>query len=274
MIVGVKIGPALDASVRRAAEEAERIGFHSVWLSERVVTPLDKPHPYDPMPDPWIALSYVAAVTERVLLGTSVSMIALRPPVLMARELATLDRLAGGRVIVGVGAGWVVEEFTSTGVRFEDRGGRLNESMRVLRHLWTFPEQAWHGKFFDIPPVGIVKPLTPGGPPIYAGGFTEAGYRRAAKYADGFIAVSAPDVSQLAALRAHLDEFRAKYGRTGPFTFLVQSTPPESVAAAKEMARAYRAAKIDGTILTYADAVPEALLRAPGADAVRALIES
>ena len=258
MIVGVKIGPALDASVRRAAEEAERIGFHSVWLSERVVTPLDKPHPYDPMPDPWIALSYVAAVTERVLLGTSVSMIAL----------------AGGRVIVGVGAGWVVEEFTSTGVRFEDRGGRLNESIRVLRHLWTSPEHAWHGKFFDIPPVGIVKPLTPGGPPIYAGGFTEAGYRRAAKYADGFIAVSAADVSQLAALRAHLDEFRAKYGRTGPFTFLVQSTPPESIAAAKEVARAYRAANIDGTILTYADAVPEGFLRAPGAHAVRALIES
>src|SRR5437588_5245716 len=116
-------------------------------------------------------------------------MIALRPPVLMARELATLDRLAGGRVIVGVGAGWVVEEFTSTGVPFEDRGGRRNESIRELRHLWTRPEKGGHGKFFDIPPVGIVGPPTPDGPPIYAGGFTEAGYRRAAKYADGFIAV-------------------------------------------------------------------------------------
>jgi probable F420-dependent oxidoreductase len=272
LIVGVKIGPALDASVGRAAEEAERVGFHSVWLSERVVTPLDKPHPYDPMPDPWIALSYVAAVTERVLLGTSVSMIALRPPVLMARELATLDRLSGGRVIAGVGAGWVAEEFASAGVRFEDRGGRLSESMQVLRHLWTTPDQAWHGKFFDIPPVGIVSPLTPGGPPIYTGGFTEAGYRRAAKYADGFIAVSAADVGQLGALRAHLDELRAKYGRTGPFTFLVQSNAPDTIEAAKEMVGAYRAQQIDGVILTYPDAVPDAFLR--GADVVRALVES
>ena len=272
MIVGVKIGPALDASVRRAAEEAERVGFHSVWLSERVVTPLDKPHPYDPMPDPWIALSYVAAVTERVLLGTSVSMIALRPPVLMARELATLDRLSGGRLIAGVGAGWVAEEFSSTGVRFEDRGGRLSESMRVLRHLWTTPEKAWHGKFFDIPPVGIVKPLTPGGPRIDAGGFTEPGYRRAAKYADGFISVNVADLSQLAALRTHLDELRARYGRTGAFAFLVQSNPPETVEVAQEMARAYRAGRIDGTILTYPDAVPDAFLRAR--DIVRALVES
>src|SRR5438128_10142632 len=92
LIVGVKIGPALNASVRRAAEEAERVGFHSVWLSERVVTPLDKPHPYDPMPDPWVALSYLAAGAERVPLGTSVRMTALRAPVLLARRLVTVDR--------------------------------------------------------------------------------------------------------------------------------------------------------------------------------------
>ena len=94
MKIGVKIGPATERGVKRVAEEAEKAGFDSVWLSERVVMPLDKPHPYKPMVDPWIGLAFVAAVTERVTLGTSVSQIALRAPVLMARELATLDRLS------------------------------------------------------------------------------------------------------------------------------------------------------------------------------------
>src|SRR5712692_1642258 len=187
MKIGVKIDPADERNVKRAAEEAERIGFDSVWLSERVAIPLDKPHPFQPIVDPWIALSFVAAVTERVTLGTSVSQIALRPPVLMAREIATLDRLSGGRVTVGAGAGWVEEEFTSTAVPFETRGGRLNELIRLLRHLWTAPEMPWHGKFFDIPAIGLVKPATTGGPPIFVGATGPAGLRRAAKYADGFI---------------------------------------------------------------------------------------
>ena len=127
MKVGVKIGPAKERSVMDLAKAAESLGFDSVWVSERVAIPLDKPHPYEPSVDPWITLAFVAAVTERVILGTSVSQIALRPPVLMARELATLDRLSEGRLIVGAGAGWVEEEFTTTGVPFETRGGRLNE---------------------------------------------------------------------------------------------------------------------------------------------------
>src|SRR5881628_3507756 len=166
MEIGVKLDQARDVDMKRAAEEAERIGFDSVWLSERVAIPLDKPHPFEPMIDPWLGLAYVAGVTERVKLGTSVSQIALRPPVLMARELATIDRLSGGRLIVGAGAGWVEEEFTSTAVPFETRGGRLNEFIRLLRHLWTKPEEPWNGKHFQIPAAGLIKPLTPGGPPI------------------------------------------------------------------------------------------------------------
>ncbi|MHB8682862.1 MAG: TIGR03619 family F420-dependent LLM class oxidoreductase [Dehalococcoidia bacterium] len=271
MKIGVKIGPALGPEVARAAVEAERLGFDSVWLSERVVTPLDRPHPYDPAVDPWIALAYIAAVIERVRLGTSVSQIALRPPVLMARELVTLDRLSRGRVIAGAGAGWVVDEFTATGVPFEDRGGRLNEVIRVLKHLFTHPAEPWHGKYFDIPPVGIVTPLTPGGPPIWVGGISEAGLRRAARYADGFIALArSPD--DLAKVRARVLELRARYGRNGDFPVWTQASPPESVDTAKEMARRWRDAGADGLILTYAGEVPDAFLAL--SDAVRALIES
>jgi probable F420-dependent oxidoreductase len=268
---GVKIGPATERSVKRVAEEAEKVGFDSVWLSERVAVPLDKPHPYRPMVDPWIGLSFVAAVTERVMLGTSVSQIALRAPVLMARELATLDRLSEGRLIVGAGAGWVEEEFTSTGVAFETRGGRLGEFIRLLRHLWTAPEEPWQGKHFDIPAVGLIKPTTAGDPPIYVGAGGPPGLRRAAKYGDGFIAVALP-LPVLAGLRQKLDDTRARFGREGPFPLLAQTAPPASIDDARAMAADYRRAGVDGLILTYEDDLPDAFLRKR--DIVQALIES
>lgn len=271
MRVGVKLDPATDPGVKRAAEEAEKIGFDSVWLSERVAVPLDRPHPFQPMPDPWIALSFVAAVTERVTIGTSVSQIGVRAPVLMARELATLDRLSEGRLIVGAGAGWVEEEFSSTGVPFETRGGRLNEFIRLLRHLWTRPEEPWHGKHFDIPSVGLIRPATAAGPPIYVGATGPPGLRRAAKYGDGFIAVPLPPHT-LAKLKSRIEEMRGRFGRDGPFPFLAQAKPPTTVAEAKVTARDYSEAGVDGLILTYGDPIPDAFLRTR--DSVRALIES
>jgi len=254
MKIGVKIGPALDRSVGEAARKAEALGFDSVWVSERVAVPLDKPHPYEPMVDPWVTLGFVAAVTERVQLGTSVSQIALRPPVLMARELATLDRLSNGRVIVGAGAGWVEEEFTSTGVEFATRGGRLNEFLPLLRHLWTNPEEAWNGKHFTIPAVGLVRPLTEGGPPIYLGAGGPPALRRAAKYGDGFIAVSVPPAS-LVKLRERLLAMRAEFGRKGPFPMYTQTPPPRSAEEAKELVRAHAEAEVDGIILAASGSV-------------------
>ena len=248
MKVGVKIGPALDTSVADAARKAEGLGFDSVWVSERVAVPLDKPHPYEPMVDPWVALAYIAAVTNRVELGTSVSQIALRPPVLMARELVTLDRLSNGRVIVGAGAGWVEEEFTSTDVPFETRGGRLNEFIPLLKHLWTTPEEPWEGKHFQVPAVGLVKPLTPGGPPIYLGAGGPPGLRRAAKYGDGFIAVSVPAMS-LSALRGRLLEMRSEFGREGQFPFYAQVPPPGSSDGARKLVEEHVEAGVDGLIL-------------------------
>jgi probable F420-dependent oxidoreductase len=271
MKIGVKVGPADERSLKHAAQEAERFGFDSIWLSERVVIPLDKPHPYLPMVDPWIGLAFCAAVTERVKLGTSVSQIALRPPVLMARELATIDRLSEGRLIVGAGAGWVVEEFIAAGVPFETRGGRLSEHIRAMRHLWTTPEQSFKGKYYDLPPAGIVMPRTPGGPPVWLGGVLPPGLRRAAKYGDGFLSVSS-DPKNVVETKAKLDELRAKYGRTGAFPFYVQVTPPESADDARALVRAHGDAGADGLILTYPDGVPDGFLRTEAA--ARTLIEA
>jgi alkanesulfonate monooxygenase SsuD/methylene tetrahydromethanopterin reductase-like flavin-dependent oxidoreductase (luciferase family) len=117
MHVGVKFGLTTGREAAELARKAEQLGYHSIWLSERVAVPLDKPHPYEPSIDPWIGLAFIAAATERLFLGTTVSQIALRDPVLMARELATLDILSHGRLIVGAGAGWVEAEFAATGSR-------------------------------------------------------------------------------------------------------------------------------------------------------------
>jgi probable F420-dependent oxidoreductase len=271
MRIGVKVGPGDERGLKRTAVEAERFGFDSIWLSERVVTPLDKPHPYQPMVDPWIGLAFCAAVTERVRLGTSVSQVALRHPVLMARELATIDRLSEGRLIVGAGAGWVVEEFVSTGVPFDDRGGRLSEHVRAMRHLWTTPETAFKGRYYEIPPVGIVMPRTPGGPPVWFGGVLPPGLRRVAKYGDGFLSTNLPP-EKFAAMREAIVALRAKYCRTGDFPYYVQVSPPQTIDDAKELVRAYGDAGADGLILTYSEGVPDGFLRTAGA--ARALIET
>ncbi|HUF54692.1 MAG TPA: TIGR03619 family F420-dependent LLM class oxidoreductase [Dehalococcoidia bacterium] len=268
MHIGVRITPALDPSVADLARRAEEMGFASVWLSERVVTPLEG-HPYDPSIDPWIGLSYVAAVTSRVQLGTCVSQIAVRHPVIMARQLATLDRLSGGRVIVGAGAGWVREEFDATGVDYETRGGRLAEAIRCMRHLWSTPELGWEGRHFKVPPVKILQPSTDGGPPFFIGASNSKGLRRAILHGDGFISVgTTPE-----ALRGIAEDMRARraeQGFTGDFPIYCQVNPPQAVDEGVALIRDYRDAGADGLVIAEpmgrgdgfppADAISRAIL--------------
>ena len=212
------------------------------------------------MVDPWMLLAFVAACTERVTLGTSVSQIALRPPVLMARELATLDRLSGGRVIVGAGAGWVEEEFTSTAVPFETRGGRLNEVIRVLRHLWTTPEEPWHGKFFEIPPVGIVKPADAG---------RAADLRRRRRTCG---TTARCEVRRWLHRHQYASPASRRDPRQAAWSYGTSSGAPERSLSLRRPCpalrrcgtqsdgREYRAAGVDGLILTYEAPVPDAFL--------------
>jgi alkanesulfonate monooxygenase SsuD/methylene tetrahydromethanopterin reductase-like flavin-dependent oxidoreductase (luciferase family) len=175
----------------------------------------------------------------------------------MARELATLDILSEGRLIVGAGAGWVDTEFEATNVPFETRGARLNEFIQALRSLWTEPEKGWAGKFFQVPPVHLVKPRTPGGPPIWIGASNDAGLRRVARHADGFIAGNLP-VDTIAQIKERLTADRQKLGRPGEFPVHAQVIPPETPEAAREMVDTYGKAGVDGLILA------ESLARAPG----------
>ena len=249
MHVGVKFGLTTGREAAELARKAEGLGYHSIWLSERVAIPLDKPHPYAPSIDPWIGLAFIAAATERLFLGTTVSQIALRDPVLMARELATLDILSRGRVIVGAGAGWVEAEFAATGVDFKTRGKRLTEFVQVLRRLWTAPEEGWDGKFFHVPPVGLVKPHMPGGPPIYLGAGSPAGLHRVAQHGDGFIGMTLP-LEAARDLRDKILAQRTKLGKTAPLPVWVQVEPPETIDLARGIGKRYREAGMDGIILS------------------------
>lgn len=270
MNVGVKLGLTIGPEAAYLARKAEDLGYHSVWVSERVAVPVDQPHPYEPSIDPWIALSFIAACTKRVVLGTTVSQIALRDPVLMARELATLDILSQGRMIVGAGAGWVHAEFLATNVPFETRGGRLGEFVRLLRKLWTAPEEGWEGKHFRVPGVKLVRPYTLGGPKIYMGAATPPGMRRAAKLGDGLVLGSLPLAGVIGARNTVLE--RRKELGLDPFPVYCQVEPPETIDAAVELAKSYREAGVDGIVLSERVAKESGF---PKEDAVsKALIEA
>ena len=183
------------------AEAAERLGFDSVWAAHHVTLPYERVsrYPYGHSGtevamspgmqwlDPLVTLSMVAAVTDRVRLGTSVLVLPYRNPVNLAAEAAALDVLSDGRFVLGVGAGWMQEEFRALGIDPAERGARTDEHIEVLRTLWTQDPARFDGRFtsFD----GLVLATTPrtdGGPPIWVGGNTAPALRRALRLGDGW----------------------------------------------------------------------------------------
>jgi probable F420-dependent oxidoreductase len=182
--------------ITRVAQEAEQMGFGSVWVLERMLRPthpiqqfgrlalMDEPYAisYDPLE----TLTFIAAKTERIKLGTSVIDALFHAPVTLARRLATLDQLSGGRVIAGLGQGSVQDEFTAANVPIKRRGSGLEEIIAALRAVWGPDPVSFSGRFYTIPESQIgPKPVQPGGPPIVIGGIAPAAIERAARIADG-----------------------------------------------------------------------------------------
>jgi probable F420-dependent oxidoreductase len=179
---------------------AEENGFESVWTVEHVVVPAgyQSTYPYSPtgrmpgpeqspIPDPLIWLTWVAAATSTLRLATGILILPQRTPAVLAKELATLDMLSGGRVTLGVGVGWLEEEFSALGVPFEHRGARTDEYIEALRALWSQEAATYSGRFVDFERVhSYPKPAQEGGIPIAVGGHTPAAARRAGRLADEF----------------------------------------------------------------------------------------
>ena len=167
------------------AQQAEALGFDSVWVSDHIVVPRSAiPRFGEVFFEPFTTLAYVAGKTRRIRLGTSVIILPYRHPLFMGKALATLDVLSGGRLIVGAAVGWLAEEFEALGIPFTERGARSDEALMVMRTLWTEAEPRFEGRYFRFSGIKAEpKPLQKPHPPIWIGGNSPAAFRRAAEFA-------------------------------------------------------------------------------------------
>lgn len=200
--IGLTADPELLATT---AQTAETCGFHSIWAPEHVVL-IDQyvsKYPYSkdgrlPMPttkvdilDPYVALTYAAALTKKIRLGTGISLIPERSPVVTAKEIASLDKLSGGRFDLGVGIGWLAEEFTAVNVPWERRAERTREYLKAMKLLWTEEEPEFKGEFLSFPKVRMYpKPVQKPYPPIIFGGESTPALRRVGEVGDGWFGVN------------------------------------------------------------------------------------
>ncbi len=189
--------PAAAVELLQAAEEA---GFESAWTVEHTVVPegYESAYPYSPdgkmaggksdipLPDPLIWLSYAAAATSRIKLGTAILILPQHNPVITAKQVATLDHLSGGRVLLGIGVGWLREEFEAIGASFDDRGARTDEYVAAMRELWSAERPSFHGEFVRFDGAHCRPRPVNGAVPIIVGGHSRAAARRAGRLGDGF----------------------------------------------------------------------------------------
>lgn len=188
--LGVSFRPTDTARLARLAEE---LGFESVWAGEHVVVPSPRVspsplEPTDPILDPIVHLSFVAAVTERLLLASGIIILPQRNPVVLAKQAATLDVLSGGRLLLGVAAGYLGPEMSAVGVPMAERGARTDDHLAAMRALWTQPGPVeYKGRFTSFSGVDAhPRPVQPGGPRIVVGGHSPAAFRRAVRSGHGW----------------------------------------------------------------------------------------
>ncbi|MEL0112597.1 MAG: LLM class F420-dependent oxidoreductase, partial [Rickettsiales bacterium] len=214
--------PDLIAETAKAIEER---GFASIWAPEHVIffEQYQSQYPYSEhgkllgfdhgMMEPWTTLSYVAAHTDRVRLGSSICLVPQRNPVYTAKQIADVDFLSGGRVDFGVGAGWLREEFEALQVPFERRGARTSDYIRVMQALWTMERPHYDGEFYTLPEcTQSPKPVQTPHPPIFFGGESKPALRRVATIGQGWMGASLTPEDMPEKLQ-QLDELLAEQGR-------------------------------------------------------------
>ncbi len=196
------------------ARRAEELGYHSLWTFQRLLFPAEHAMPpvYRSVQDPIVTLAYLAGVTSRIRLGVAVLNLPFFSPALLAKQLATLQHVSGGRIDAGVGLGWLPEEFAASGVPLERRGARAEEYLTVLRTLWSEGIAAHEGEFYRLPPAHLdPKPVPP--PPIILGGTAEPALRRAGRLADGWVSSSRVDLTTIGEQIAVVKEAAREAGR-------------------------------------------------------------
>ena len=231
------------------AATAERCGFESLWSVEHVAVPVKHlPYPGSKdgsmpggddvaIPDPLIPLAYVAAVTKTIKLATGILILPQRHPIYTAKEVATVDVLSGGRVILGIGSGWMKEEFEALGIDFHHRGAMTDEAIQALRALWKDGPASFEGKHFKFGPLHSNPKPVRRDVPIHVGGHSTAAARRAGRYGDGFFpTVMNPE--KLKELFATVRSEAQKAGRNPDaieFSCLTRSLKPDDLKMLADM---------------------------------------
>ncbi|MEM7253442.1 MAG: LLM class F420-dependent oxidoreductase [Pseudomonadota bacterium] len=194
------------------ATEVEARGLDMMFFPEHTHIPTnrrspfpgggDLPQEYWHSHDPFVALSAAAAVTNRIRLGTGICLVVERDPIQLAKEIASLDMISGGRFILGIGAGWNAEEMENHGANFKDRWKIVREKILAMKTIWTEEEAEFHGDYVDFDPIwSYPKPVQHGGPPIWMGANSKWCYDRIAEYCDGWMPIGSRANADIAAMR-------------------------------------------------------------------------
>ena len=265
MRIGVLVpnsGPwPLELGIPAMARTAEAAGFDSLWVSDHIVLPesIESYYPFaadgratwpseTPYVDALVALALMAAATERPTLGTAVLVLPLRHPVVFAKQAASIDVASGGRLRLGVGAGWLQEEFEALGVPFEGRGGRLVEWMEIARDCWTGRPQARSSERYTLPAGMLCLPAPAKPIPFLMGGHSPAALRRAGRLADGWLGQQSLSELEPDALAAAATAMRAAAEEAGrdPAGLQVVLRLVDSAGRADEVAAALPALALAG----------------------------
>jgi probable F420-dependent oxidoreductase len=234
------------------AARAEAAGYDAVFVPDHVVFPVqvDSPYPYSPdgsfpfaldtpLYDPWVVLGTIAAATATIKLGTGVYVLPLRHPFVTARAVTSVDVLSGGRAVLGVGAGWLAEEFTALGLDPRRRFSRLEECVDVLRALWTEEQPSYHGRHFDFEAVHFApRPASTPHPPILLGGDSDHALARAARIGDGWMSGGvSTEVAEIEQRVNAVRELRRDHGATDGFeiTILFPRPTPDDLARLEDL---------------------------------------
>src|SRR5262249_42762889 len=226
MNVGVSVPlPAYNVDVAFMARVAEGLGFESLWCAEHPIMPVQStsrfpgsadgviPESYSHFVDPFIALARASGATTRLRLGTGITLVPERNPLLLAKEISTLDLFSGGRFLFGIGTGWHREETTIMGGDFDHRWTQAREAILVMKELWTKTQAEFHGTYYDFPPVySYPKPAQKPHPPVLLGGHAKSVLRRIVEWGDGWLPNRATP-ADVEASRRTLDTMAKEAGR-------------------------------------------------------------
>jgi probable F420-dependent oxidoreductase len=219
--------------IRRVAEAAEGLGFHSVWTTEHIIVGREAVNPYGRVYDPLVTLAWIAGWTQRIGLGTSIILVPLHNPMHLAKEVATLQELSRGRVTLGVGMGWHKDEFDFMGIEFSGRGRRADEEIRIMRALWS-GERSFDGDYWSFHDATF-EPQPSRQPEIWVGGSSARAIRRARELGDAWHPSRGSDANHVRQVKGRHPDLR-----------VIPRTPADKVDAMLE-------AGAEGAVVSLSD---------------------